>query len=281
MALTRVYEEHEVSPELRRIYSDIRVSFDLPFVPTIFKVLAGRPEYLRAMWDDLAPVARSREFHGASQALEEFARSQVISGGWQFSDQKRILATQKFSGNDAEQLAAVAATFARALPRTALFTALMQRGYSGGQSGRVSAAKQASALSRMITLHVPNEREAGLRVWLIYADIRKTTGAKNVLSLFRVLSPFPGYLAAVWVDAKKLLNDPALQRARKEVTDRVRSLLVGLPVKDHRKVITLRASDWNQIEETVDGYVRLLPQFALISAAWQRSLPRQVSMMVA
>ncbi|HYG99080.1 MAG TPA: halocarboxylic acid dehydrogenase DehI family protein [Terriglobales bacterium] len=275
MALTRVYEEHEVGPELRRIYSDIRSSFDLPFVPTVFKLSAGTPEYLKVMWDDLAPVARSKEFQVASKALEEFARSLAISNGWKFADQEKVLAGQKFSYNDIEQIRAIVATFTRALARMALFARLMQRGYAGGQRGRVSAGKQASALSRMVTLHVPNESEAGLRVWLIYSDIRRTLGTRTVLSMYRTLSPFPGYLASVWMDSKKVFNDAAFMRARDEVSKRTLGLLVGLPVRDHRALARgVSPQQWRDLEETVDGFVRLSSQFALVAAVWQRSFGR-------
>ena len=47
MALTRAYEEHEVTPEIRRMYASIRTGFDLPFVPTVLKLSAGIPEYLK------------------------------------------------------------------------------------------------------------------------------------------------------------------------------------------------------------------------------------------
>ena len=60
MALTRVWEEDEVGPELQRTFSDIRYSLDLPFVPTLFKLAAGVPDYLKILWADLGPVARSR-----------------------------------------------------------------------------------------------------------------------------------------------------------------------------------------------------------------------------
>jgi halocarboxylic acid dehydrogenase DehI len=272
MSLARVWEGHEVAPELRRIYSDIRSSFDLPFVPTLFKLLVGVPEYLRVMWDDLGPVARSREFQTASKALEEFARSVVISGGWRFSDQQRVLAGQKFSSNDVEQLCGISATFARVAARLALFTRLMQKGYSGGQAGRVSNIRQASALSRMVTLHVPSESDAGLRVWFIYNDIKRTLGMRHVFSLYRVLSPFPAYLASVWLDSKKTLGDPAFLRAREDVARRAGGLLVGIPVKDHRAPAKqLDPRQWRDIEEIVDSYARLLPQFALLSTIWQRS----------
>ncbi len=272
MALAKVWEEAEVAPELRRIYGDIRASFDLPFVPSLFKVLAGIPEYLKAAWDDLGPVTRSREFQSASWAMEEFARSLVVSGGWRFSDQQRLLSAQKFSFYDIEQLGGIAAIFARVAARMALFTRLLQKGYSSGQPGRVSNGRSVSALSRMVTLHVPNESDAGLRVWLIYSDIKRTLGSRNVPSLYRVLSPFPAYLASVWLDSKRTLSDATFARAREDVAKRTAGLLVGIPAKDHRKAARhVEPKQWRELEETVDNAARIQPQFVLRSAIWHRS----------
>jgi Halocarboxylic acid dehydrogenase DehI len=274
MALTRLYEEVELSPELRRLFADVRQSFDFPFVPSIFKVLAAKPDYLKAMWSDLAPVARSKEFATASKALLEFVRTVAIRGGWQFSDQERLLAAQKFSQNDVEIMGEVVATFMRVTTRMALFARLIQRGYSGGQPGRISNGKQASALSTLISLHIPSERAAGLRTWLIYSDIKRTIGVKTVPSLFRVLSPWPAYMASVWVDTKRLLNDRAVQSARDDLAKRTVGLLTGLPVRDHRNLVrNLSAAEWREIEEMVDGFARTLPQLALTTAVWQRSYP--------
>jgi hypothetical protein len=126
----------------------------------------------------------------------------------------------------------------------------------------------------MVRVHVPNEREAGLRVWLIYSDIKKTTGAKSVMSLYRVLSPFPSYLASAWLDSKRLLVDPSFVAAREELNRRARALLAGMPVKDHRALLKdLDPEQWRDIEETVDGFARLLPAFTLLTSVWQRSFP--------
>jgi hypothetical protein len=126
----------------------------------------------------------------------------------------------------------------------------------------------------MVNVHVPNEREAGLRVWLIYSDIKRTTGAKSVLSLYRVLSPFPGYLNSAWLDSKKLLTDSGFLEARAEMNRRARALLTGFPVKDHRAQLKeVDTTQWREIEETVDGFASLLPQFVLLTAIWQRSFP--------
>ncbi len=127
---------------------------------------------------------------------------------------------------------------------------------------------------RLTTLHIPNEREAGLRVWLIYSDIKRTTGIRNVMSIYRMLSPFPGYLASVWMDSKKIFAENSFPRARDQISKRALGLLVGLPVKDHRAVNkNLTPVQWREIEQVVDGFARLLPQFALLCSVWQRSMP--------
>jgi hypothetical protein len=274
MPLDRILDQHEISPELQAIFADVRASFDLPFVPNVFKLAAGSPDYIKAIWSDLGPVVRSKEFHASSRAMEEYVRSLVIAAGWRFSDQERILTAQKFSNNDIEQLGAIVATFARAAARMALFTRLLQRGYSGGQPGRATQGHHASALSRMITLHVPSEDGGGLRVSLLYNDIRRTMHTKHVMSLFRAISPFPAYLASVWLDSKKLLKDPAFLTAKEQVAKRALGLITGLPVKDHRTLIKrISPQEWRAIEEMVDSYVRVVPQYALISVVWQRSFP--------
>jgi hypothetical protein len=274
MALTRAYEEHEVPPEIRRMYAGIRTGFDLPFVPTVFKLSAGIPQYLKLVWKDLESVVCSREFETAARAFQEIAHSAAISGGWTFSDQPAVLAADKFSNADIRVIGGIVGLFARATAQMALFSRLMQRGYSGGQKGRVTKMKQVAAMAQMVRVHVPNEREAGLRVWLIYSDIKKTTGAKSVLSLYRALSPYPSYLASAWMDSKRLLADPSFVSAHEELNRRVRALLAGMPVRDHRALLKdLDAAQWRELEETVDGFARLLPQFTLLTSVWQRSFP--------
>lgn len=280
MAFTRAYEEHEVPPEIRRMYGSIRAGFDLPFVPTVLKIAAGIPQYLKLVWKDLEGVVCSREFESAARALQEIAHSAAVSGGWKFSDQPAILAADKFSNADIRVIGGLVGLFARATAQVGLFARLMQRGYTGGQRGRVSRQKQVSALAQMVRIHIPNEREAGLRVWLIYSDFKKTTGAKSVLSVYRALSPFPSYLASAWLDSKKLLADSSFLSAADELNRRTRALLTGLPVKDHRSALKeMDPAEWREIEETVDGFARLLPQFVLLTSVWQRSFPNAARLM--
>ncbi len=270
--LTRVYEEYEVSPEVRRIYEDIRCCFDAPFVPTVFKQVAGQPEYLEIVWDDLRRVARSVEFQAATKALQEFSDSVVVERAFRFTDQQRVLAAQGFSTSDSELLRTLATVFSRVLCQMALFSRLLQRGYAGGQRGRVTEARQAAAISRLMRLNIPREDDAGLRTWLLYGDIRRVTKSKHVPSAFRILSPYPSYLGSLWMEVKKMMAEPGFLSARDEVAKRVQGLLQGLPVRDHRSHgKRIPPGAWRDIEETVDSFVRMLPQYVLVGTAWKRS----------
>ena len=274
MPLTRILEENEAPAAARRIYEDVRTSFNTPFVPSIFKLSANVPDYLLAMWDDLAPVVRSREFHAASEAFDEYLHSLVIQGGWRFHDQQEALAAHRFSRTDVELLGLTISTFAHTMPRLGLFLRLLQRGYSGGQRGRVTGAKQASATSRLMTLNIPAERDAALRVWLIYADIRRQGGVRHIPAFFRLLAPYPGYLASVWGDTKKLFADAGFRQAHEDAARRMNGYLRGLPVRDHRAMAKrVTPAQWRDIEETVDGMARGIPQFCLAMAVWRRSFP--------
>jgi hypothetical protein len=281
MALTRAYEENEVSPEIARVYGDIRDALDLPFVPTLFKLSAGVPEYLRVAWADLDAVARSQEFEFAACTLQEHVRALVVSGGWAFPDHENAIAAQKFDATDGQLLSGVAAIFARSLAQMMVLSRLLQRGYSGGQKGRVSGGKRPAALARMLELRVPNEREAGIRAWLIYGDIKRTTGSKSVPSVFRLLSPFPAYLAATWMQSKRVLSQPEFVGAAVDLDDRCRELIARMPVDDHRNQAGKRVTgqQWREIEATVDGFTRTLPQFAMLAGVWQRSFPQQSSIL--
>jgi hypothetical protein len=276
MPLNRIFEASEVSPEVRRIFEEIRIALDLPYVPSILNLLAGNPEYLRVAWKDLGLVATSREFMASANAMEEFVRSRAVSGAWRLGDQERLLANQKISTADMPVLAGVVGIFARTLPRLLVFCRLLQRGYSGGQRGRVSASKETPALSRLIRLHIPAEHEAGLRTWMIYNDMKRKTGATNVMDMFRVLTPFPGYLAAVWQDSKTVIADPGFQRARDEIARRSMGLTSGLPVGDHREMSrSISPKQWKEIEQAVDGYARQLPLYLLLAWVWRRSFAVQ------
>src|SRR3954468_6802163 len=172
MAFTRAWEENDVSRDIKRIYTDARSALNLPYIPTMLKVLANQPEYLKAAWNDVGPVVRSKEFHSAALALEEYVYSLVVAGGWKFNEQRRELQDQRFSVEDTIFVADAVAIFAHGLPQILLLARLLQAGRRGGRRPQVGHLNETSMIAQALSIHVPNEREAGLRSWLIYNDIK-------------------------------------------------------------------------------------------------------------
>ena len=81
---------------------------------------------------------------------------------------------------------------------------------------------------------------------------------------------------------KKLFADRDFLRARDEVSRRTLTLLNGLPVSNHRETFdSLTPAQWNDIEQMVDGFSRLLPQFALGAAVWRRSFASEQGQLMA
>jgi hypothetical protein len=75
------------------------------------------------------------------------------------------------------------------------------------------------------------------------------------------------------------VKSPAVLRAKEEVSRRAAGLVIGLPVADHRSSGKIKPEQWHEIEETVDGFVRMLPLFSLVTAVWRKSFvsrPRDV-----
>lgn len=56
MSLVNIPEESEAAAEVAAVFAEIRQMFGMPFVPNLFKVMAHRPEYLKASWERVKVV---------------------------------------------------------------------------------------------------------------------------------------------------------------------------------------------------------------------------------
>ena len=50
MATVKLVEETEATPEVQKIYNEVKKMFGVTFVPNIFKAMANHPGYLEATW---------------------------------------------------------------------------------------------------------------------------------------------------------------------------------------------------------------------------------------
>jgi AhpD family alkylhydroperoxidase len=56
MALARMIEEHEASPEVKAVYDDIKTTRQVDWINNFWKVLANDPKTLKRTWEDLKQI---------------------------------------------------------------------------------------------------------------------------------------------------------------------------------------------------------------------------------
>jgi len=69
LATIKLIEESEASPEVRKVYEDIKQYYGLDFVPNVFKAAAHNPEALAA------------QFEGLKQTEQQWGKEQVYLMG--------------------------------------------------------------------------------------------------------------------------------------------------------------------------------------------------------
>jgi AhpD family alkylhydroperoxidase len=50
MATVKFVEEAEATPEVQKVYAEVKKTFGVPFVQNIFKAMANHPGYLEVTW---------------------------------------------------------------------------------------------------------------------------------------------------------------------------------------------------------------------------------------
>ncbi len=58
MATVKMVSEEEATGRVKQIYAEIMETYDIDFVPNMFKVMAHRPVFLEAQWKKINAVMR-------------------------------------------------------------------------------------------------------------------------------------------------------------------------------------------------------------------------------
>ncbi len=68
-----VINEEDASPQIRKVYEDIRRTLGLPFVNTDYRAFARWPDFLCAFWEVLKPIVESPVYHESQTGMRESA----------------------------------------------------------------------------------------------------------------------------------------------------------------------------------------------------------------
>ena len=72
MATINFIEEAEATEKVRTIYSEIKESLGIDFVPNLYKVMAHKPDYLEATWKKTKAI-----MHDGNSELDQLTKEVI------------------------------------------------------------------------------------------------------------------------------------------------------------------------------------------------------------
>ena len=224
MAQLREIAEAAATGDVALVYEEIRLTYAVPYVSSLFRHLAVYPGLLPWAWGILRPALLS----GAVQRL-----------AWQRVDIAELPPLPPLSrevlarlGVDAARLPAirtVCASFARVSPINLVVAACLARLLGEGQSGAEPAAVTLEPadlpppLPAMPGMVPAAEMTRETRAVLATFET-ELAGEVFVPGLWRILAHWPGFLGSLSVSFAPLLRDPAVLEACERIAERITAI---------------------------------------------------------
>ena len=220
MTSFREVAEAEATGEIALVYEEIRRTYAVPYVSSLFRHLAAYPGLLPWAWRVLRPALLS----GAVQHL-----------AWQRVDVSELPPLPPLSrealaglGVDAASLPAirtVCESFTRVSPINLVVAACLARLLEGGVSGvspgiTLEPADLPAPLPAIPGMVRADAMTPGTRAVLATFET-ELAGEVFVPGLWRILAHWPGFLGSLSASFAPLLRDPAVLDACERIADRI------------------------------------------------------------
>jgi hypothetical protein len=216
----------EADPYVRLIYDDIRNTLRVPFVNTIFRVLANYPTYLSFVWSQLGPYLRKRSMEHAADALR------AGDGLGPLLEEVRAPAPPNWAGlGDLERIRPFTDAMHYVAPKLLLVaTAFDDELLDHDASDADDRADEGAGVplgwipigpaEGMISLPLLAPREATGGVQPLFEAITRRHGHPLVATFYRALATWPPFLKVVWDYLEPLVGSAAYTRHKEDVIHR-------------------------------------------------------------
>lgn len=270
----------EVMPEdageaIRPVYEDIRKTLRVPFVNFIFRTLANEPDYFRAAWAGVRPVARTRDFEQAADAL----RSQAL-----VEPRPEAPGVVWSTLGEADQARAFTRSILYVLPKLLLVATAFAEALdaaSGASDAPEAPASPAGPRGDRLPYGVPEDRvqvpmvapeRADEKVKALFEAIKQQHGHPGVASYFRSLAQWPDLLEAVWERIAPQVNSDRYRERKQHLVGEARRRVAKWPELKRASLPDLSSDAENRVRSIVAVFQhRLIPDL-LIDVAWAQAM---------
>jgi hypothetical protein len=210
------------------VYRDVQQVFGVPHVSSFFQYLGTQPRFLDRYWTVMRPIVGTEAFFSCAQSLRADAYARVRAH-FEIPDLKTEVSRQQFSSGACEELRDCINFFCHSVPMSLLLSATLSQAFAGTAGGESVPLIPATAHKHQRRIVMVEEDSASPAVKAIFADIRETTGADVVHTVYRAFARWPDFLKSYWDAIKPLTVSELFHSSESALRDDAIQQTKGVP----------------------------------------------------
>jgi len=224
------------------VYHDVQRVFGVPHISSFFQFLGNYPRFLDRYWSAVKPIGQSQAFFSCAQRLRADAYSQIRTD-FQIPDLKAEVNRQKFSPGACEELRDCINFFCYSVPISLLLASFLSRSFETAAGSAAIPLTPAPAPKPHRRIVMVEEDSASPAVNAIFADIRHSTDADVVHTVYRAFARWPDFLNSYWNAVKPIAISEHFRQCEGAVREEALHITSELPGP-----VQFSASDLNETE---------------------------------
>ncbi len=210
------------------IYRDVQHVFGVPHISSFFQYLGTNPRFLDKFWTAIRPVAESEAFFTCAHRLRADAYARIHTN-FDIPDLNAEVVRQQFSLGAREELKDCINFFCHSVPMSLLLASYLSESFAGTAGNAEIARTPAAVPKAPRRIVMVDEDSVNPAVKAIFADIRATTGADVVHTVYRAFARWPDFVQAYWTTVKPIMVSDKFQRCESTVREEALQITRELP----------------------------------------------------
>lgn len=227
--------EHRADQSLNEIYSDLKVTFGVPWVGVITQAVAYYRPFFSESWRCFSPSAKTHFFERVSDGMR-LSSYELMKQSFIIGNQADHLRKIGYSEFELSQIGVVLDIFDYGNPKYLIFATAIKEGLLTGRSFGGSTKQGHDSLLRPpickldpIPVMIEEHHARGV-LCDVYADIKRTLELPFINSDYKAMARWPSYLEQAWSALKPCIDTPAYQAARLKIHQQALAAVHNLPI---------------------------------------------------
>jgi hypothetical protein len=224
----RLLPPTQATGRVQEIYCDVQHVFGVPHISSFFQYLGTNPRFLDSFWTAIRPVVQTEAYFSCAHRLRADAYTRVHTN-FSVPSLKSELARQRFSLGACQELKDCINFFCYSVPVTLLLASFLSKAFQSPAGNPVIPRTPAPEPKPHRHLVLIDADAAPSAVQSIFADIRFTTGADVVHTVYRAFARWPDFLQSYWASVKPIAASELFQQSESAVLEAAARLVNELP----------------------------------------------------